>query len=250
MIGFLHPYKYDHRFEIREPNACKLYANSSWSQGESCRATRLADWFSLKTLSADDCVGQHFFVREFELAAGGDAAGEARDRDREGAQSIGNEQRGSVAFEVGVRGQDDLTNISGGDALREGFEGELVGSDPLERSQAAEQHVIDAVVGAGAFQRQQVAWLFHDTNQGVVAAWIAADGALSVLGLGEVEAGGAVSGAILGVADGVGEGEGFLGGCAQDVVGEALGRFGADAGQAAELVDEAVHDRVQGWGFE
>ena len=39
--------------------------------------------------------------------------------------------------------------------------------------------------------------------------------------------------------DGVGEGAGVFVGAAQEVEGEALGGFGADAGELAQLVDEA-----------
>ena len=75
----------------------------------------------------------------------------------------------------------------------------------------------------------------------MVALGIAADRTDGLIGLGEMEADLAMADPLFGGADGVGELEGFFVGAAQQVMGEPLGGFGADSGQASQGRDQAIH---------
>ena len=103
------------------------------------------------------------------------------------------------------------------------------------------QHMVEPVVLPGALHDHDVVGLLQHTDGGVVAVGIAADGAARAFGnvvaqLAELD----------GAAhrrDGSGELLGFFEGHAEKVKGDALGGFGADAGQAFQLVHQARHRR-------
>ena len=94
------------------------------------------------------------------------------------------------------------------------------------------QHVVATAEGAGALDGEHVERLLDDADTGGVAAGVVAEAA--GVALGQVLADGAEVDALLDVEQGLGEVVGLGLGGAQDVVGEALGRLGADAGQAME----------------
>jgi hypothetical protein len=92
-----------------------------------------------------------------------------------------------------------------------------------------------------ALDRDHVAGLLHDADDGGVAAGVQADRAARPLR--EVEADLAEPDPLLDVADRLGERERVLRLGAQDVEGQALGRARPDAGQLAELGDQALDGR-------
>ena len=98
--------------------------------------------------------------------------------------------------------------------------------------------MVEPPVLAGALDGNDVLGLLDDADDALVAAGVAADGALG--GLGDVAAGLAEADLGLDGAQGLDEAldGGRVGG--QDVEGHALGGLGADAGQLAELVDEVL----------
>ena len=91
--------------------------------------------------------------------------------------------------------------------------------------------MVNSVECAGFFQGHQVARLFDDADGGLVASRVAADGADGLVGFGQVEADLAMADLLFGVADGVGQLEGFFVGAADEVVGQPFGRLDADSGQ-------------------
>src|SRR4029453_3394560 len=98
-----------------------------------------------------------------------------------------------------------------------------------------------AAVLVRALDGDDVAGLLDDADQARVAALVLADAAARLVG--EVEAHLAQPGALLYLADRVGQRGGVLGVAAQDVEGQALGRALADAGQLAQLRDEPLDGR-------
>ena len=96
--------------------------------------------------------------------------------------------------------------------------------------------MIAAAVDAGALDGDDVERLFDDADGVGGAVGVGADGA--GVGVGDVLADAAELGAVLDLEERVGERFGFGARGAEDVVGEALGALGADAGQAVEGVDQ------------
>lgn len=101
------------------------------------------------------------------------------------------------------------------------------------------EYVVDAVVGAGLLDGGYVGRLLYDADEALVADGAGAVGAR--VDVGDVIADGAEAEVGLQLADGVGQGLGVLRRGAEDVEGEALGAAGSNAGELAELVDEAAH---------
>jgi hypothetical protein len=92
-----------------------------------------------------------------------------------------------------------------------------------------------------ALDRDDVAGLLDDADEGRVAALVLADATARPVG--EVEADLTLADALLDLADRVGEPVGVLRRCAQDVEREPLGGAGPDPGQLAELRDEPLDGR-------
>ena len=80
---------------------------------------------------------------------------------------------------------------------------------------------------------------FDDADDALVA--VRAGAVEAGIGVGDIRADGAFADFFLGVADGVGEGEGVLGRAAQEMKGEALGRFLANSGKMLQFVDETFN---------
>jgi hypothetical protein len=101
--------------------------------------------------------------------------------------------------------------------------------------------VVTATVLVRALDRDHVARLLDDADQRGVAPLVLADRAARALG--EVEADLAQRDLVLDVADRLGERVRVLLARAQDVEGQALRRAVADAGELAQLGDEALDGR-------
>ena len=101
--------------------------------------------------------------------------------------------------------------------------------------------MVFAAIFAGFFEGDDIAGVGDDADGAGVAIWGATDIADGVGG--EVEADAALADFLFGVEQGFGEGFNLGFGAAEDVEGEALSGFGADAGQALELFDEAGQGR-------
>ena len=149
-------------------------------------------------------------------------------------QPFGDVERRAVAFEVGVGGHDQLADRPRADAGLEGVDGQLLGPHALERGEAAQQDVIDALIGPGLLHGQQVARLLDHADDAGIAPRVAADRTDGLLGLGEMKADLAVPDLVLGRADRLGQLQGLLVRALEEMMGQPLGRLGADPGQAAQ----------------
>ena len=123
---------------------------------------------------------------------------------------------------------------------------QLLGPDALDRRDRALEHVVPAGELVGALDRDDVAGLLDDAEHGGVAPVVEAVAA--ELALGDVEAPPAPGDPLLRLGDRPGEPVGVLGRGLQEVERDPLRRLRADAGQAAELVDERLDRRLRtGW---
>ncbi len=146
---------------------------------------------------------------------------------------------GGYAFEGGTGGEDDFVDVAAFYARQQIDGAELVGAYAVQGREGAVEDVIDALVASGAFDAGDAGGLFDDADQALVARGTGAVGAGVYVGY--VVADGAETQGGFEGADGVGEGCCVFVGGAQDVEGEALGAFGADAGEFFEFVDEPGH---------
>ena len=102
--------------------------------------------------------------------------------------------------------------------------------------------MVQAVVAARTLNRLDVARLAHHANAGGIAHRILADRAL--VGRGVVKAAAAKVDLLLNLQDGLGQATGLLGIGLEQVIGDALGRLGTDARQAAQFIEQFLQTVV------
>ena len=148
-----------------------------------------------------------------------------------------------------VRREHDLAHRRVGalDARVELGDLEVLRLDAVDRRERAAEHVVAAAVLVRALDRDHVAGLLDDADQRGVAALVLADRAARALG--QVEADLAEADPLLDVADRLRERVGVLGRRAQQVEREPLRRAVADAGELAQLGDQALDGRGEQAGY-
>ena len=119
---------------------------------------------------------------------------------------------------------------------------QLLGTNLVHGADHAAQYVVETVVAARALDRLDVARLAHHANASGVAHRILADGAL--VGRGVVKAAAAKVNLLLNLQDGLGQATRFLGIGLEQVIGDALSRLGANARQAAQLIEQFLQAMV------
>ncbi len=152
-------------------------------------------------------------------------------------------QRRRLAGRRRVRGEHDLADRRVGllHARVELRDLEVLRLDAVDRGERAAEHVVAAVVLVRPLDRDHVARLLDDADQRRVAPLVGADRAARALG--EVEADLAEPDLVLDVADRVRERMRVLRRRAQHVEGQALCGAVADAGELAQLGDQALERR-------
>src|SRR5680860_1553187 len=89
--------------------------------------------------------------------------------------------RGGLPLEVRVRRQDDFGDHPIGQACHQLADAQVVRADPLDRRDRATEHVVAATELAGAFDRDDVLGLLHDTDHRKVPPRVTTDPALLIL---------------------------------------------------------------------
>src|SRR5204862_6559837 len=181
-------------------------------------------------------LGERDLIGILEVAADGQAARDASDAHPQRAEQLRQVERGGLALDVGVGGQDHLAGGPVLEAQQQLAHLEVVGADAVQRRERAEQDVVTPLELAGALHRQQVVGLLDDAEQAGVAPGIGADAARVLVG--DVEADRAVDDALLHGDQRARQLAHFLGGALEQEEREPLRRLRPDAGQALERVDE------------
>ena len=120
---------------------------------------------------------------------------------------------------------------------------QLLGADLVHGADHAAQHMVEAVVAARALNRLDVARLANHADAGGIAHRVLADGAL--VGRGVVKATAAKVHLLLDLQDGLGQAAGLLGIGLEQVIGDALGRLGTNARQAAQLIEQFLQTVIR-----
>src|SRR6185436_18040081 len=135
-------------------------------------------------------------------------------------------ERGRLALDGGVGGEDDLAHGVAAEALEQSADLEILRTDAVERRQRALQHVIPAAKATRAIDRDQIAGLLDHANDLRRALAVRAD--RTRIGLGEPVAGLAEARLLLQRLQRVGEAVRQAAVGPQDVEGQARGGLLAD----------------------
>ena len=190
--------------------------------------------------SAGECPTEGDFVRVLQIAADGQAAGEASDADA-ATQAIGEKVRGCLARHVRVGREHDFLYPVSLDPAQQLVDAQMLRLDAVDRRQRAAEHVVQAAELVGAFERDQVGRMLDDADQRMVAARVEADRADLILG--QVAALLAEADALLHVLDRGGERQRLLARDAEEMEREAVRGARADARQPRQLRDEILDGR-------
>src|SRR5690349_3363409 len=142
-------------WQARPPRARRRASGRQGARHEATRAWRTASLSCRRSrrsevAAAFEGAAHGDLVGELELAAVGDAAGDAAGADGEGFEDLGEVEGGGFAFDAEGGGDDDFADAFFADARDERFGGELLGADAVERGEERVQDVVAAAVAAGA----------------------------------------------------------------------------------------------------
>jgi len=188
---------------------------------------------------------QSDLIRVLDLAALGQAGGQAADLEAQRLGEAADVERGRVALDIGVQGQDQLLHpVQAGEQL---LHAQLLGADALQGREHAQQHVVTAAELAAGLDHVHVAGVLDDAEDRLVPARVLAVAA--ALAFGQIAAVGAktdfgmqgveIAAQVLGQS-GVG---------LQKMESQALGALPSHSRQAGEVLDQTEEGwRVTGHG--
>lgn len=142
---------------------------------------------SVDRQAVGDATGQGHFIGVFEFAAKSNTPGNGGNFYRLFFQLAGDVINSGIALNIGVEGKDDFLHAILGHALDQRFDVQLVWAHAVEWGDDATEHMVFSIELLGAFNRDNVADVFHHTYYLRLAGMIAADIALILVG--DVEAG-------------------------------------------------------------
>jgi hypothetical protein len=189
--------------------------------------------FVLHLLSIHEGAGEGEFVGVFDVAAGGESAGEAGDSEAEVFEFLFEVEGGEVAFGGRVGGEDDLGDFFVRDTLEE-F-GDVEVSAVLGALHDAAKHVIATAIAPESFEGDDVEGFLHHTEGVRVAAFIGADVTEGIFGnmkaaLARVEA--------MEIFECLGEGFELVLILLEEIEHESFGESRSDRWQGNELFDQ------------
>src|SRR5215216_2347999 len=194
--------------------------------------------------TAFECTAERDLVGVLEVAPHWEPAGDAGHPKPQRLEQPSEVHRRRLPFDVRVGGEDHFLDSLVVHPCQELLDLQLVRSDALDRRDRAEQHVVQAAVLLSPLDGDDVAWFLDDAQQRGITSVVAAVHAQ--VALGEVEAPPAPAHALLRLDDGARKTLGVIGRALQQKERDALRRFGADAREASQLVDQALHRPFEG----
>src|SRR5262245_7829935 len=182
-------------------------------------------------------LGERHLIGVLEVAADGQPARDAGHAHTERAQELGEVERGRLALDVGVGGEDHLAGAAAVETREQLADLQVFRTDAVERRERAEQHVVAAAVLSRALHRQKIVRLLDDAEHVAVTGGVGTDTAGILVG--DVVAGLAGDDALLDADEGLRELAHLRGGTLEQEEGQPLGGLRSDARQPLERVDEA-----------
>ena len=216
---------------------------TSWPRTDPLRRSAVHAW-RRGSATIDEGVGDRAEVDVLELAADRHAARQACDANAARAQRLGEDVRGGLALGGEVGRDDHLLDAAVARPVEQLLGADLGRADAVERAEPAHQHEVVAAKAAGALERGLVGRRLDHRELARIARRIAADAAH--LALGEGVAALAVAHPGDGVLQRIGDTTRAVAVVLQQVPGHPLRRLDADAGQAAQRLDEAFERRFSG----
>ena len=183
----------------------------------------------LKLAPALEGAGEGGLVRVLQMAADGDSGRDAGDLEPPRPNELRQVGGGQLAVFVGVGRHDDLVDRLGGQPVQQLVDLQQFRADAIERRDRPQQDVVEAAVGAGLLNREDVLRLLDDAQDGGIARAILTD--LAAVRLAQIEAHLAEAQVVLDVGDRLGQLPCLFAGGPQQVKGHPLGGPGADAGE-------------------
>src|SRR5205085_6035411 len=107
-------------------------------------------------------------VGVFEVAADGEAAGDARDLHAERRDQPGQVHPCGFPLDVGIGGHDDLGNALSGNPGEQLRDPQVVGPDAVDRGDGAAEHVVAALELTGLLDGLDVPGFLDDADEGRV----------------------------------------------------------------------------------
>ncbi len=178
-------------------------------------------------------------VGVFDVSAGRHAASDAGDFDFVGLELLFQVQSGQIAFGGGVGGEDDLLDTVAFDAMQELAYAQIAAVVVAPALEQASQDVIQPLVGAGAFDGDDVERLFDETERVGHAFRVAAD--VAELSLGDVEAASAAF-QVVERFKAFGEALEFVFALFEKIEYDTLGHFRTDGGEGGEMRDKRLEN--------
>src|SRR5690348_3941508 len=174
-------------------------------------------------------LGHRNLVGIFDIAAGGDASGDARYLHGRVLQHALNINSRRFTFDSRICGHDQLVNITAFHALRKCRQAQMLGADPVQWRKRSVKNVVDAVVAARLLDGCNIGWFFNNANQALIACGAAAIHAW--INVGDIAADRTEMETCFDLTNGVREQLGVFIAGAKDVEGEPLRRLATDAWQ-------------------
>lgn len=191
----------------------------------------------------DDGASEGQFVGVFQVVADGDAFGDGADGEVFPVfQFFEDVVAGGVAFDGGAEGEYHFADVPLFDAVHEGLDVEVGGSDAVHGGDDAAEDVVEPVVLGGGFDGEDVLDVFDHADGGGVAFGVGAY--LAEVAVGDVVAGAAFPDVAFQVGDALEEGVHVGGVLFEQVEDEFERRLAPYAGKGSKL----FHGFVQEFG--
>lgn len=187
-------------------------------------------------------MGQGRLVRMLQFAAQRNALREARKPDPVSTRQARDVMRRGFALDSRVGCHDHLFDRLGGESALELIQADILGPDPIERRQSAEQHEIAAIETGRLLDRQHVAGGFDHAQDPVGTTRAGAD--IADVGRREISTAIATPNFAHGLVQDVGQSLPAPPIPLQEMQRHALSRSRADAGQTPECLQKVVDQRV------
>jgi hypothetical protein len=189
--------------------------------------------------AAFEGAAEGYLIGVLKVAADGQATGETGDFQLQRLQQFGEVHGGDFTLVIGIRCKYNFFDAFWLDANEQFTNLQLIGPDAIDGADSAKQHVVAALEIPGAFDGDDIASLLHHAHDGSVPTIVHADA--TQIAFGDVPTAAAERDSSLRVRNGMGQPTGIFRGQFEEMERDALRRLRANAGKAAEFVNQRLN---------